>query len=68
MSGLCKPRKDWNFFRLRQTKETQLLNATRGSELDGIGTNGKTWMGSEDSMVVMYWCYFPDFDDCVVVV
>lgn len=34
---------------------------------DVVGEIGETCMGSEDQLVVMGQCYFPDLDVCTVV-
>lgn len=51
---------------MKEMEETWQLKAPYGSVLDPfaiidpLGTTDETWMGPEDSMLVIYSCEFPD--------
>lgn len=53
-----------NYFRLKQVEDTRQLNTMHDPGLnsfpikDDIGIISETWIKHEDSVVIMYWCWF----------
>jgi len=61
-----KSRKDWNTCSgMKENARNIKTKCSKYSDLDPLTTNislGGIWMGSENYMVMVYQCYFPDID------